>query len=61
MRAAVGCTANDIEALAENLVAAMWAVIGPKVPLDKAGQYRATFLLLAQRAVNRLSSRDDHG
>jgi hypothetical protein len=46
------CTINDIDGLGEALARAMWDALVPATPFEKAGEHRASFLLIAHRAIN---------
>jgi hypothetical protein len=46
------CGANDIDVLGEELARAMWTALVPGTPFEKSGQHRASFLLIAHRAIN---------
>ena len=46
------CGANDIDGLGEELARAMWSALVPDILFENSGQHRASFLLIAHRAIN---------
>ena len=57
------CGANDIDGLGEELARAMWVALIPGTPFEKSGEHRASFLLIAHRAINwlgRAHASDSH-
>jgi hypothetical protein len=50
------CTVNDIDALGAELAKAMWQSLVPETSFERSGEHRASFLLIAHRAINWLGS-----